>query len=377
MRASGIFHIMVFFYRYIKVRMINKINYKSKNLILSIAAIGVGALTVIVTATQALNGEWFIEQKDKASVSENVFFTPKASLSDLKIGSDFEEVDIISAATSLSTTIDTSTLEMLDETSDEEEITALIETVSMEEQATATTEQVYSVTAFETPVTMYTNERVNVRSGAGTEYDRLTTLSWATALSVTGVTDNGWYQIEYAEDFAYVSAEYVQDTQPSVPYVFVGDSRTVQMENAVGTGNNVWISKVGQGYSWFKNQIDLIDDYAGSGTKVIINMGVNDLANASKYIKLINSYMDSWTEQGITVYYAAVTPVYDGISVSNSQIETFNQRMQEGLDSRITWIDGYSYLVSTGFSSSDGLHYNNATYRSLYSFYISTIESLQ
>ncbi len=366
-----------FFYRYIKVRMINKINYKSKNLILSIAAIGVGALTVIVTATQALNGEWFIEQKDKASVSENVFFTAKASLSDLKIGSDFEEVDIISAATSLSTTTDTSTLEMLDETSDEEEITALIETVSMEEQATATTEQVYSVTAFETPVTMYTNERVNVRSGAGTEYDRLTTLSWATALSVTGVTDNGWYQIEYAEDFAYVSAEYVQDTQPSVPYVFVGDSRTVQMENAVGTGNNVWISKVGQGYSWFKNQIDLIDDYAGSGTKVIINMGVNDLANASKYIKLINSYMDSWTEQGITVYYAAVTPVYDGISVSNSQIETFNQKMQEGLDSRITWIDGYSYLVSTGFSSSDGLHYNNATYRSLYSFYTSTIESLQ
>ena len=61
--------------------MINKINYKSKNLILSIAAIGVGTLTVIVTATQALNGEWFIEQKDKASVSENLFFTPKASLS--------------------------------------------------------------------------------------------------------------------------------------------------------------------------------------------------------------------------------------------------------------------------------------------------------
>ncbi|MCR4901598.1 MAG: SH3 domain-containing protein [Butyrivibrio sp.] len=245
---------------------------------------------------------------------------------------------------------------------------------SMEQQLTANNLPQYTVTVYDTAVTMYTNDRVNVRNGAGTEYARLATLSWSTAVSVTGVTDNGWYQIDYNGSASFVSADYVQETAPAVPYVFVGDSRTVQMQAAVGTGNNVWISKVGQGYSWFKNQIDLIDDYASAGSKVIINMGVNDICNVSKYANLINSYMDSWTEQGITVYYAAVTPVYDGISVSNDQIESFNSTLQSKLDSRITWIDGYSYLSSTGFTSADGLHYNNATYRSLYSYYMSQTE---
>ena len=31
------------------------------------------------------------------------------------------------------------------------------------------------------------------------------------------------------------------------------------------------------------------------------------------------------------------------------------------------------YLTENGFSSSDGLHYNNATYTSLYNYYISIV----
>jgi len=332
--------------------MIKKIYYKNKNLILHLAV----ACTALIVVTFLFNSTF--KNTENTSIVEG---TPIAETSG---------------------TVQNNVLALGTDSSNEIELEDLLAasmtgTVNIAEHESEIQESEYTVTAYDTPVTMYTNDRVNVRDGAGTEYNKLTTLSWSTPLSVTGVTNNGWYQIAYDNSTAYVSADYVQESVPSVPYVFVGDSRTVQMEAAVGTGSNVWISKVGQGYSWFKNQIDLIDDYAGNGTKVIINMGVNDLANASKYISLINSYMDSWTEQGITVYYAAVTPVYDGISVSNSQIETFNATMQAGLDSRITWIDGYSYLLSTGFSSSDGLHYNYDTYRSLYSFYMSTIASLQ
>ena len=63
----------------------------------------------------------------------------------------------------------------------------------------------------------------------------------------------------------------------------------------------------------------------------------------------------------------------DLFDVNAEQIEKFNQSLKSGLDSRITWIDSYSYLTENGFSSSDGLHYNNATYTSLYNYYISIV----
>jgi hypothetical protein len=161
---------------------------------------------------------------------------------------------------------------------------------------------------------------------------------------------------------------------PSTPLVFVGDSRTVQMQKAVGSTDKAFIAKIGEGYSWFKNTaLSEIPSYAGTGTTMIINFGVNDLANASKYIQLVNSNIDAWTEAGITVYYAAVTPVGNCSSVSNAQIENFNARLQSELDPRVQWLDGYTYLTQTGFSTADGLHYNNDTYRSLYSYYMSVI----
>ena len=368
--------------------MIKKIYNKNKNLILSIAAIGVVAAGITVGSHWDFDSQ---VQAEENVVEEETFVLIREMpvLDDPEVSGDMSSTE----ESMVSTDVDADTTTTTDDTGvsgasmddnfqtvgfssalDIEEMVTTTEEVVLEEQASNVVELGYTVTAYSNAVLMYTNGRVNVREGAGTDYTRLTTLSWSTPVSVTGVTDNGWYQIDYDDSSAYVSAEYVQESQPATPYIFVGDSRTVQMEAAVGTGNNVWISKVGQGYSWFKKQIDLISENGGSGTKVIINMGVNDLANASKYAKLINSYMDTWTQQGITVYYAAVTPVKDGINVTNAQIESFNATMQSSLDSRIIWIDGYSYLQSVGFSSSDGLHYNNATYKTLYNFYMSTIE---
>ncbi len=236
---------------------------------------------------------------------------------------------------------------------------------------------VFTVTEYETPVTMYTSDTVNVRSGAGTDYDKLGKLRWGSETQVTGETDNGWYEVSYDDTTAFIMADYIVSELPGTPYVFVGDSRTVQMQMAVGSSDKAYIAKVGEGYSWFQNTaLSEIPHYAGNGTTMIINFGVNDLANASKYIKLINSNIDAWTEAGITVYYAAVTPVGSSASVSNAQIESFNAKMQAELDPRVQWIDGYSYLSQTGFSSNDGLHYNSDTYRNLYSYYMSVISQV-
>ena len=232
----------------------------------------------------------------------------------------------------------------------------------------------YTVTSFDTPAVLYTSDTVNVRAGAGTDFAKVGKVSWGTAVTVTGVTDNGWFQVVYDNAAAYIRGDYMVSEVPGIPYLFVGDSRTVQMQQAIGSTDKAYLAKVGEGYSYFKNTvIPAISQYAGQGTVMIINFGVNDLGNAKKYVSLINSYIDSWTAAGITVYYSAVTPVGSSASVTNSQIETFNTTLQEGLDSKVHWIDSYTYLSQVGFSSSDGLHYSLDTYRNLYSYYMAVI----
>jgi uncharacterized protein YraI len=247
-------------------------------------------------------------------------------------------------------------------------------TVSAKEATAVPQRTVFTVTEYETPVTKYTSDTVNVRNGAGTDYDKVGKLKWGSNVSVTGETDNGWYEVSYNDSVAFVKGDYMVDDLPGIPYVFVGDSRTVQLKMAVGTSDKVYIAKVGEGYNYFRDTaLPEISGYAGSGTRMIINFGVNDLANASKYIKLVNNNIDSWINAGMTVYYAAVTPVGNCPTVTNAQIEAFNQKLQEELDPRITWIDGYSYLQQTGFNTPDGLHYSADTYRNLYSYYMSVI----
>jgi hypothetical protein len=232
----------------------------------------------------------------------------------------------------------------------------------------------YVVTEYETAVTMYASDTINVRTGAGTDYDRLGRLSWGSQLEVTGETDNNWYEVSYKGNTGYISGDYVVTEMPSIPYLFVGDSRTVQLKMAVGSTDKAYVAKVGEGYSWFKNTaISEIQEYAGNGTTMIINFGVNDLANASNYINLVNSYIDTWINAGITVYYSSVTPVGSYPTVSNAQIESFNAKLQAELDPRIKWIDSYSYLIQTGFNTSDGLHYDKSTYKNLYSYYMSVV----
>lgn len=247
--------------------------------------------------------------------------------------------------------------------------------VEGKETAAELTLTAFTVTEYESVAKMFASDTVNVRAGAGTDYAKLGKVSWGTEMSVTGITDNGWFEVLFNDVIGYIRGDYMVSEMPGIPYLFVGDSRTVQLKNAVGTTDNAYIAKIGEGYSYFKNTaIDSIPDYAGQGTVMIINFGVNDLANASKYIKLVNANIDAWTNAGITVYYSSVTPVGSNCSsVSNAQIESFNAKLKEGLDPRVQWIDSYSYLSQVGFSSSDGLHYNKETYRNLYSYYMSVI----
>ena len=154
--------------------------------------------------------------------------------------------------------------------------------------------------------------------------------------------------------------------------IFVGDSRFVQMQASVGANDCTWIAESAKGYKWFEEKaIPRIDNCVGKGSKILINLGVNDPGNIQKYITLVNAKAAEWTSLGATVYYASVNPVWENPYVTEEKVEYFNTQMQSGLSSDVHWIDSHSYITSIGYKLVDGLHYNAETYQNLYAYFMS------
>lgn len=261
----------------------------------------------------------------------------------------------------------------------------------------------FEVTEYEEAITMYAVGAVNVRSGPGTTYDVVGGLKVGQEVETTGECDNNWKQITYNNEIAYVSGKYLDTELPTIsepeqstndtvatetqqntqvaqvePHaagiIFVGDSRTVQMHEAVGDDGNVWICQNSKGYAWLEaTAIERINNNVGQGTKIIINLGVNDPGNWKNYAELINSYLPSWTQAGATVYYALVGPVWENPYTTDEQVKVFNSSILGVLDPSVHILDEYNFLVNNGYRLVDGLHYDAATYQAIYSFYLSSV----
>lgn len=144
-------------------------------------------------------------------------------------------------------------------------------------------------------------------------------------------------------------------------WFWVGDSRTVGMARGIDID---YIGKVGATISFFRSNAEKI--YQIRDKTVIINLGVNDL-DSNAYLNLYNSMPDEFLDNN-TVIVMSVNPCDGNYQYLNSRIEAFNNNMKNGLDSRITFLDSYSYLMWYGFSTFDGLHYSDATYVDIYNF---------
>lgn len=258
----------------------------------------------------------------------------------------------------------------------------------------------YTVSAFEGERTMYASTAVNVRKGPATDFERVGGLRRGQEVTATGQADTGWYEIVYGESKAYVSNKYLQQEKPAEPepqpqeaavtgaaatgavtevrnvsgVILVGDSRFVQMQANVGENSCTWIAESGKGYNWFnENAIARIDGCVGKGSKILINLGVNDPGNLKNYLELVNAKAAEWTGKGAKVYYASVNPVWDNPYVTEEQVQYFNSQMQSGLSGDVQWIDSHSYLESIGYKLVDGLHFNAETYQNLYAYYMSCL----
>ena len=155
--------------------------------------------------------------------------------------------------------------------------------------------------------------------------------------------------------------------------IYIGDSRTVGMESVMDDGEIV-IAKVGEGYSWYKNYakdelINTLDNNSDKSISVIFNLGVNDLHNAPKYVEAINELSKAYPDVGFS--YMSVNPV-ETTTVSNNQINTFNDTIKKMLDDSVSYIDAFTYLVDNGYDTVDGLHYTKETYKDIYDFVCET-----
>jgi len=149
-------------------------------------------------------------------------------------------------------------------------------------------------------------------------------------------------------------------------WFWVGDSRTVGLSYSVAIDN---IAKVGAGIGLFRNNYDQICQIRNK--TVIINLGVNDL-DSGAYLRLYNSLPDEFLDNN-KVIVMSVNPCSGGYAYLNSRIEAFNNALRDGLDSRITFLDSYTYLVWNGYGTTDGLHYTANTYIDIYNFVYDSI----
>lgn len=176
---------------------------------------------------------------------------------------------------------------------------------------------------------------------------------------------------------------------PDYPLLFIGDSRTVGMKQTLlyygyDLTNHSFIAEIGKGYSWLSYQRSITSI---SPSIIILNLGVNDLGNLSNYQTLYEKYAKTcWSE--CPIYIVSVNPCCAPCtSVSNQRISAFNTSMQQWIEEYnkeyvsantgtfpIRYIDTYNYLLSEGFSSSDGLHYSNHTYEQIYAYILDQIQ---
>ncbi len=150
----------------------------------------------------------------------------------------------------------------------------------------------------------------------------------------------------------------------------MGDSRSVGMSYIDNNTSHQYTAKVSEGYKYFNNNYEAVLKKATSKDAIVINFGINDLSNVDKYIELFNKIAKNTKAK---IYFLTINPVDEekeiknGYSIKNKDIDTFNEKMIEGLDSKITIINSNSILKEEGFDTTDGIHFTEETYKKILS----------
>ena len=297
-------------------------------------------------------------------------------------------------------------------------------------QSTLITMPGFVVEQWSAPRLMSIGEAYNVRVLPDTSARKLGKVQPGTFVNAWGQTDTGWYFIDFNGQMGYVryeagvpvdlmdaqaqanalaayqkltgkaaavttqpaaqavaqpaasaqnaAAQAAAQMQPAAPatVVFIGDSRMVGMERDLIEGVGVCpvtvVAKNGARHEWLESTgIPLANNVIGNGTKVLLNMGVNDLDSVKEYLPMVNAWAAAWTARGAQVYYASVNPVFPNpYNMTEERVNAFNRELRAGLIPQVTWIDSNTYLKQVGIKCNDGVHYMPLTNIVLYQYYI-------
>ena len=195
---------------------------------------------------------------------------------------------------------------------------------------------------------------------------------WDTCSSMGGANPRwpnaqAWYNKYKDTDIAAASSSNSIDGR----IIWVGDSRTEGMSNAVTSGDNVWIAQSSTGYNWFNSTAaGQVTSILEDGDTIVFNFGVNDLGNVNSYIEKLNNLANGDWSKADKIIVMSVNPVIDGRNnASNAAIEEFNNTMKNSLSDKITYVDTYSELKSTLTDEDfdgEGLHYTAEIYKKIY-----------
>lgn len=157
--------------------------------------------------------------------------------------------------------------------------------------------------------------------------------------------------------------------------IFIGDSRTAAMEDNNPYKDIDFVAARGEGLRWFKEEgyAQLMEILERNNTPqpiaLVFNLGVNDYkSNSEKYISYFQEIAQTLRDQNCYLFYMSINPVEEeklrgntGYTMrTNKGIQTFNQRLKDGLEGEYFWLDMNTALKNKGFSTTDGLHYSDA-----------------
>lgn len=164
---------------------------------------------------------------------------------------------------------------------------------------------------------------------------------------------------------------------PDRSTIFIGDSRTYLMHEAIGDDTANWLGYPGTKYDTLMSRaVPIVDNLNLLNKKIVILYGINDITayGAQKTFDNYNSFLSTkaqeWINKGATVYFVNLAGmkadpkggITAGIAATvNSQVSVFNNLMG-GFPSNIHKL--YINYGSNPFM--DGLHYNNQTCVSVY-----------
>ena len=197
----------------------------------------------------------------------------------------------------------------------------------------------------------------------------------------------------------YNTASTDNDTEDNVYHetLFLGDSRTRDMQNAGVINSSNTIYGVGYGYNWLIGS----GDFSSSNTNatngginginslmrenasynIVIWLGVNDLGNAEAYFQEYQSLATGdWSNHNI--YIVSVGLVDDNLSAyaTNDSIETFNITMNNLISnsglSNLIYLDlGYTEDSIESYDS-EGIHYSSNDYVNIYNLIMGHLDTI-